>query len=99
MKREQIFVEERKRGVLEFVTQRKRATVTELCAHFDVSPATMRSDLRDLEQEGLLVRTHGGATVNEKARFASASANVAASSARIRWSTARTIPVMTSSRP
>lgn len=69
MKREQIFVEERKRGVLEFVTQRKRATVTELCAQFDVSPATMRSDLRDLEQEGLLVRTHGGATVNEKARF------------------------------
>jgi DeoR family transcriptional regulator, fructose operon transcriptional repressor len=69
MKREQIFVEERKRGILEFVTQRKRATVTELCARFEVSPATMRSDLRDLEQDGLLVRTHGGATVNEKARF------------------------------
>ncbi len=69
MKREQIFVEERKRAVLDFVNERKRATVAELCARFEVSPATMRSDLRDLEQEGLLVRTHGGATVKEKARF------------------------------
>jgi len=69
MKREQIFVEERKRAVLEFVTERKRATVGELCARFEVSPATMRSDLRDLERDGLLVRTHGGATVKGKARF------------------------------
>jgi DeoR family transcriptional regulator, fructose operon transcriptional repressor len=69
MKREQIFVEERKRAVLDFVNERKRATVAELCARFGVSPATMRSDLRDLEQGGLLVRTHGGATVKDKARF------------------------------
>jgi DeoR family fructose operon transcriptional repressor len=69
MKREQIFVEERKRAVLDFVTDRKRATVAELCTRFEVSPATMRSDLRDLEGEGFLVRTHGGATVKDKARF------------------------------
>jgi DeoR family fructose operon transcriptional repressor len=69
MKREQIFVEERKRAVLELVQERKRATVAELCARFEVSPATMRGDLRDLEQAGVLVRTHGGATVKEKARF------------------------------
>jgi len=69
MKREQIFVEERKRAVLAFVNERKRATVADLCARFEVSPATMRSDLRDLERDGLLVRTHGGATVKEKARF------------------------------
>jgi DeoR family fructose operon transcriptional repressor len=69
MKREQIFVEERKRAVVAFVDERRRATVGELCTRFGVSPATMRSDLRDLEQEGLLVRTHGGATVRDKARF------------------------------
>jgi DeoR family transcriptional regulator, fructose operon transcriptional repressor len=69
MKREQIFVEERKRAVLEFVELHSRATVAELCARFEVSPATMRGDLRDLEQEGKLIRTHGGATVKEKARF------------------------------
>ncbi|HTO99184.1 MAG TPA: DeoR/GlpR family DNA-binding transcription regulator, partial [Myxococcales bacterium] len=69
MKRERIFIEERKRAVLELVRQRRRATVTELCARFGVSPATMRSDLRDLEAAGQLVRTHGGATIGEKARF------------------------------
>ncbi|HVO18689.1 MAG TPA: DeoR/GlpR family DNA-binding transcription regulator [Anaeromyxobacter sp.] len=69
MKREQAFVEERKRAVLAFVEERRRATVTELCSRFQVSPATMRSDLRDLEREGLLLRTHGGATVKDKARF------------------------------
>jgi DeoR family transcriptional regulator, fructose operon transcriptional repressor len=69
MKREQIFVEERKRGVISFVNERRRATVTELCSKFAVSPATIRSDLRDLEQDGLLVRTHGGATAKDKARF------------------------------
>jgi DeoR family fructose operon transcriptional repressor len=69
MKRELFFVEERKGAVLAFVNERKRATVAELCAKFAVSPATMRSDLRDLEQDGLLVRTHGGATVKDKARF------------------------------
>lgn len=69
MRKEQAFVEERKRAVLAFVNDRKRATVAELCTRFEVSAATMRSDLRDLEQEGQLVRTHGGATVREKARF------------------------------
>jgi len=69
MKREQIFVEERKRGVISFVNERQRTTVAELCAKFSVSPATIRSDLRDLEQDGLLVRTHGGATAKSKARF------------------------------
>jgi DeoR family transcriptional regulator, fructose operon transcriptional repressor len=69
MKREQVFVEERKRAVLAFVGERRRATVNELCALFQVSPATMRSDLRDLEREGLLLRTHGGATVKDQAGF------------------------------
>jgi DeoR family fructose operon transcriptional repressor len=64
-----MLIEERKRAVLGFVQEHRRATVAELCARFDVSPATMRNDLRDLEQDGLLVRTHGGATVKEKARF------------------------------
>jgi DeoR family fructose operon transcriptional repressor len=69
MKKEQIFVEERKRAIVDFVTEKKKATVAELCARFDVSKATIRNDLRDLEQEGHLVRTHGGAIVKDKARF------------------------------
>jgi DeoR family transcriptional regulator, fructose operon transcriptional repressor len=69
MKKEQIFVEERKRNILEFVDLRKKVTVAELCSRFGVSSATIRSDLRDLEKVGGLVRTHGGAIVRGQARF------------------------------
>jgi DeoR family fructose operon transcriptional repressor len=69
MKKELIFVEERKRDILEYVVSRKKATVAELCAHFGVSSATIRNDLRDLEDNGALVRTHGGAIVRGQARF------------------------------
>jgi DeoR family transcriptional regulator, fructose operon transcriptional repressor len=69
VKKEQALVEERKREILEYVTTRRKASVGELCSHFGVSSATMRSDLRDLEEGGLLVRTHGGAMVKDKARF------------------------------
>jgi DeoR family fructose operon transcriptional repressor len=69
MKKEQVFVEERKRGILEYVVSHKKATVGELCDRFSVSSATIRSDLRDLEQGGALVRTHGGAIVRGQARF------------------------------
>lgn len=69
MKKELIFVEERKRDILEYVMTRKKATVSELCSQFGVSSATIRSDLRDLELGGGLVRTHGGAIVRSQARF------------------------------
>ena len=36
--------------------------VTEMAAELAVSPSTLRSDLRVLEERGLLRRTHGGAT-------------------------------------
>ena len=69
MKKELVFVEERKRDILEYVVARKKATVAELCARFGVSSATIRNDLRDLEGGGALVRTHGGAIVRAQARF------------------------------
>jgi DeoR family transcriptional regulator, fructose operon transcriptional repressor len=69
MKKELVFVEERKRDILEYVVSRKKATVAELCARFGVSSATIRNDLRDLEENGALVRTHGGAIVRVQARF------------------------------
>jgi DeoR family fructose operon transcriptional repressor len=69
MKKELIFVEERKRDILEYVVSKKKATVAELCARFGVSSATIRNDLRDLEENAALVRTHGGAIVRDQARF------------------------------
>jgi DeoR family fructose operon transcriptional repressor len=69
MKKEQIFVEERKQAILDYVKAAKKAGVGELREKFGVSGATIRNDLRDLEQSRLLVRTHGGAIVQSQARF------------------------------
>lgn len=61
-----LFVEERKQRILERIESQRKATVAELCERFQVSSATIRSDLRDLEAAGLLIRTHGGAMVKSK---------------------------------
>lgn len=39
--------------------------VSSLCAFLHVSPATVRRDLDALEQEGFLIKTYGGAVLNE----------------------------------
>jgi DeoR/GlpR family transcriptional regulator of sugar metabolism len=57
-----MFVEERKQRILERIERQRKATVAELCGQFRVSSATIRSDLRDLEAAGQLIRIHGGAT-------------------------------------
>jgi DeoR family fructose operon transcriptional repressor len=75
MKKEQIFVEERKAAIVEYVNAKKKAGVAELCEKFGVSSATIRNDLRDLEQNRLLVRTHGGVMVKGQARFEPAAAD------------------------
>jgi hypothetical protein len=61
-----MFVEERKMRILERIERQRKATVAELCGQFHVSSAIIRSDLRDLETAGLLIRTHGGAMVKSK---------------------------------
>lgn len=47
--------------VLRCVNSRGAVAVADLAAELRVSPATLRRDLADMEDEGLLVRTHGGA--------------------------------------
>jgi DeoR family transcriptional regulator, fructose operon transcriptional repressor len=61
-----LFVEERKMRILQLIGEQRKATVAELCRQFKVSSATIRSDLRDLESDGLLLRTHGGAMTKTK---------------------------------
>ncbi|MBM4089630.1 MAG: DeoR/GlpR transcriptional regulator, partial [Planctomycetes bacterium] len=64
-----LFSEERRARILELVQERKKLVVSELCTVLGVSPATVRGDLRDLDREGLLVRTHGGAIEKARASF------------------------------
>lgn len=61
-----VFAEERKIAIVELVGRGGAVTVGELCARFDVSPATIRNDLRDLERTGALTRTHGGAMPKQR---------------------------------
>jgi len=56
-----LYGEERKAKILEFVVKNSRASVQELCLAFDVSEATIRRDLKELEEAKMLKRTHGGA--------------------------------------
>lgn len=58
---EPLFLEERRRLILEKLKQKGRVSVGELSASLNVSAVTIRQDLRALETEGLLERTHGGA--------------------------------------
>lgn len=64
-----MFAEERKQKILDYVRENRKATVQQLCTVYDVSSATIRNDLRELEGSGLLLRTHGGAIVKSKAKF------------------------------
>lgn len=64
-----LFAEERREQIVQLLDARSKILVPELCEHFQVSPATIRTDLRDLESEGRLRRTHGGAIPIGKAGF------------------------------
>ena len=57
----QLFMEERRRKILEELGQHGRVFVSDLSDQLNVSAVTIRQDLKALEAEGLLDRTHGGA--------------------------------------
>ena len=52
---------ERELSILEYLKERKEATINELCKALFVSEATMRRDLTKLHNAKKLIRTHGGA--------------------------------------
>ena len=58
---------ERQNTILELVRERRAISVEELCRQLYSSGATIRRDLKMLEQSGLLRRTHGGAVFVEDA--------------------------------
>ncbi len=68
-----MFAEERKAEILNMLKKTSKIYSHELCEKFGVSPATIRSDLRDLDEAGLLQRTHGGAISVDRNLFERAS--------------------------
>ena len=59
--RTDVFAEERQQLIARLVDEHGRARVAELSSQFGVSSVTIRKDLEKLEQQGRLMRTHGGA--------------------------------------
>ncbi|MDU4311729.1 MAG: DeoR/GlpR family DNA-binding transcription regulator [Klebsiella michiganensis] len=68
-----MFAEERQEKLLSILREKRKVAVSEMCDVFNVSGATIRADLRQLEEEGLLTRTHGGAVLRTRASFEQAS--------------------------
>lgn len=57
---------ERREKIKDLINRQGRATVPELSELFDVSAATIRRDLEELDTSGLIHRTHGGAVRAER---------------------------------
>lgn len=56
-----MLTEERKQKILQLLEQHKIVKSQELVVLLDASESTIRRDLQELEDEGLLQRIHGGA--------------------------------------
>lgn len=56
-----MYAEERRLSILQLLKEKKRVEVAELAEWLRISPETVRRDLSELELQGLLKRTHGGA--------------------------------------
>jgi len=60
-----MFAIERLSKIKEILYKQKRVDVVELSELFSVTEVTIRRDLDKLEQEGFLIKTYGGAGINE----------------------------------
>ena len=64
--KESWFQQERLNSILEMISANGRVTVRELSEAFSISLVTIRKDLKQLEKEGKVLRTHGGAISSEE---------------------------------
>lgn len=55
-----MFAQERHNAIVRFVRERRRLTFSELQEQVNVSAATLRRDLTELESAGAIIRVHGG---------------------------------------
>ncbi len=56
-----MFIEERHKAILDILSEKGSITTTEIQTTFNVGYGSAQRDLRLLEEQGLLKRTHGGA--------------------------------------
>jgi DeoR family fructose operon transcriptional repressor len=58
-----MLAEERFALILDLLTEKRTATVQELCEALNASESTIRRDLTELDRQGRLNKVHGGATL------------------------------------
>lgn len=58
--------DDRRKKILEILNKNGSVRVTELSRFFSISEVTIRTDLADMENKGLLTRVHGGAVSSYK---------------------------------
>ena len=56
---------ERRQAILSALEEARQLSVSELSVRFDVSEVTIRSDLQALSEQGVLLRTRGGALASQ----------------------------------
>ncbi len=61
-----MFAQERRLEILKILMNKSKVRVKELSLNFDVSEVIIRKDLKLLEEEGKLERTHGGAILKKE---------------------------------
>ncbi len=66
---------DRRKRILELLEKDGPVTTTELERRLNVTGATIRSDLREMEREGAIVRFHGGAALADQSRLNSPNEN------------------------
>lgn len=62
-----MFARERKEALVSYIRRYRKASIHELARKFQVTEATIRTDLKELEKENLVIRTHGGAMLHHGA--------------------------------
>lgn len=60
-------VDERRKLILEDLMSAGTVYVSDLARKYEVTYETIRKDLTHLEQKGLLIKSHGGATLKQRA--------------------------------
>lgn len=61
-----MIVDDRRKKILELINKNGSVRVTELSCLLNISEVTIRTDLADMENKGLLTRVHGGAISSYK---------------------------------
>jgi DeoR/GlpR family transcriptional regulator of sugar metabolism len=61
-----MMAEERRTQILQIVRIEGRAKVNDLAGRFSTSGVTIRNDLKELHERGLLLRSHGGAVLPDR---------------------------------